>query len=68
MTSPTTPAPTPDAEMNVAPVSVAELRRALSSASIATLWREIAPPGASRETWYDPSALHEEAERWDGMS
>jgi hypothetical protein len=65
MTTPTLP----PIDMNVSPVTDAELRRALSSASIPTLWREIAMPRpAERDTWYDPAALHEEAERWDGMA
>ena len=30
--------------------------------------RQTDPPALARDTWYDPAALHEEPERWDGMA
>lgn len=37
------------------------------------VWVELPAPGTdtssmARDTWYDPAALYEEPERWDGMA
>ena len=37
------------------------------------VWVELPGPlmdlhEGARETWYDPAAMHEEPERWDGMA
>jgi hypothetical protein len=38
-------------------------------AEFPVLWLELpAPDSGTREPWYDPSALYEEPERWDGMA
>lgn len=39
------------------------------NAEFPVLWVELpAAREPAREPWYDPSALHEEPERWDGMA
>jgi hypothetical protein len=39
------------------------------NAEFPVLWVELpAPREIERESWYDPAALYEEPERWDGMA